>query len=398
MNELTDKVRRGRKKERKRGELIKKAKVVKFNDEQVDKYLKNIFFDSKHPAGFSSFSTLYQFVKREKGGQINREQIKKWLERQEVYTTNVTKKKRKHWNHRVVAPRGQYLYDVDSAVFKRGGRNKYFILAVDVFTKKLDAVAVPNLKGITTSKALAQIFERIGQPVHIRSDLGREYVAREVQTMLKERGVKHYFAYPVPKASLAERHIRTIKRDLQRRVQGKGVKDWSTVLPDAVESYNERFHRGVNMTPNQAVEHEPSEIWLERERKHFQKLPLPSPFKFNLHDAVRVSLNKSVFDKESGENFSTNLYYITDRGKPDGLPRYKVKNEENESINGSFTENELQKVVIDQNTTYRVEKILAKRVKEGVSQVKVRWMNYKPSFDSWIDEREVDTLDRAKKT
>ena len=387
----------GKKSKRKSGEVAK-TKVVKFDDEEAFKYLEKIYSNSKHPAGFSSFSTLYRFARAEIGEKISRKQVKEWLERQSSYTTNVTKKTRKQLNHRVVAPHGQYLYDVDSAYFKRGGRNKYFILAVDVFTKKLDAVAVPNLKGATTSKALAQIFDRVGSPNRMRTDLGREYISHEVQTMLKERGIKHYFAHPPPKASLAERHIRTIKRDLQRRVQGKGVKDWSTVLPDVVESYNDRYHTGINMTPNQAVTHEPSEIWHERERKHFHELPTPLAFKFNLHDVVRVSLNKATFDKESKENFSTLLYYITNRTKPDGLPRYKVKNAENETINGSFTENELQKVITDQHTTYRVEKILAKRVKDGIKQVKVRWINYKPSFDSWIDESEVETSGDSEKT
>lgn len=372
-------------------------KDLKFNNEKVSEYLENIFLDSKHPAGFSSFSTLYNFVKGEKGGLISGKQVKEWLERQEAYTTNVTKKKKNKWGHRVVAPHGQYLYDVDSAYFKRGGRNKFFILAVDVFTKKLDAVPVQNLKGSTTAIALAKIFDRIGSPTHIRTDLGREYIAKEVQEMLQEKKVKHYFAHPIPKASLAERHIRTIKRDLQRRVQGKGLKDWSTALPDVVQSYNQRLHRGVNMTPNQAEKVHPSKIWHENERNHFNKLPPPKDYKFKLHDPVRVSLNKGAFDKESGENFSTKLYYITNRTNPDGIPRYKVKNDKNEGINGSFTDNELQKVIIDQNTSYRIEKILTKRLKDGVKQVKIRWQNYDASYDSWVDEEEVEKLDSSKK-
>ena len=93
----------------------KKDKSPNFNNKEASEYLASIYSDSKHPAGFSSFSTLYRFVRGEKNIKVSKKQVKDWLERQEVYTTNVTKKKSKHWNHRVVAPHGRYLYDVDSA-------------------------------------------------------------------------------------------------------------------------------------------------------------------------------------------------------------------------------------------------------------------------------------------
>jgi len=358
-----------------------------------EEYLKDIYFDESHPAGLGSLNTLYNFIKADDKIKISKKLLQKWLEKSEVYTTNVTKRKsKKGWHHRVVTPRGKHLLDIDSAYFKRGGKSKYFILAVDVFTKKLSAFPVNNLKGVTIVEVLKKIFAEIGKPVYIRTDLGSEYIGKDVKNLLIDLGVKHYFAYPPHKANLAERHIRILKNNLQKVIQAKGLKDWSRALPNVVKSYNSRYHKGIGMSPNEAEKEEPANIYWENEFNHFLKLPEPKPYQYQLHDPVRVSLNKSAFDKESDQNFSTKIFYITQRTNPAGIARYTVKNDQNQSISGSFTENEIQKVNIDENTVYRIEKVIGTRERDGVKEVKVRWKDYSNAFDSWVLESELENL------
>ena len=49
-------------------------------------------------------------------------------------------------------------------------------------------------------------------------------------------------------------------------------------------------------------------------------------------------------------------------------------------------------VNIDQNTEYRIEKIISRRVRNGVKQARVRWQGYDPSQDTWINASEVRSL------
>jgi len=222
--------------------------------------------------------------------------------------------------------------------------------------------------------------------------MGSEYSNKDVKNLLGELGVKHYFAYPPNKANFAERHIRILKNNLQKVIQAKGIKDWSRALPNVVKSYNARYHKGIEMSPNEAEKEDPGNIYWENEFNHFLKLPEPKPYQFQLHDPVRVSLNKSTFDKESDQKFSTKIFYITQKTNPAGIARYTVKNDQNQTISGSFTENELQKVNIGENTVYRIEKVLGERERDGEKEVKVRWKDYSKAFDSWILESELENL------
>ena len=65
-------------------------------------------------------------------------------------------------------------------------------------------------------------------------------------------------------------------------------------------------------------------------------------------------------------------------------PTYKVEDLQGEDIQGTFLEPELQKVIITEDTLYRVEKILKRRGKGKRAQVLVKWEGYPDKFNSWI--------------
>ena len=53
-----------------------------------EKYLRDIYLDPSHPAGFSNPRTLYKVVKKEGKHKISHSQIKKWIQKQESYSRN----------------------------------------------------------------------------------------------------------------------------------------------------------------------------------------------------------------------------------------------------------------------------------------------------------------------
>ena len=354
-------------------------------------YLHSVYYDSKIPVAFSSLPTFFKFITENSTLPFSREEVKYWLLEQEVYTTNINKRKRKQ-QYGVTTPAPQFQYDVDSAYFKSGVGRKYFILAIDVFSRKLAARAVNNLKGQTVRDALISIFDELGKPKVIRTDLGKEYLNRDVKGALNERGIKHIYAYLPNKSNYAERAIRTVKNSLHKRMQGKGNKKWDSLLPDVINGYNNRIHSSIGMKPNDVNDKNTVDIWYSTNDERFLKGPVPKEYSYKVNDPVRVQISKNTFDKESGENFSTRIYYISDRRAPNNIARYTVKNENNQELDGTYTENELQKVIVNDDTVFRIEKILGKRTKNGDRQVKVRWQSYPPSFDTWISEEEVQRL------
>ena len=63
-------------------------------------------------------------------------------------------------------------------------------------------------------------------------------------------------------------------------------------------------------------------------------------------------------------------------------PTYKIRDYNDDRIQGSFYEPELQKTSQD---IYRIEKVIRKRG----NKAQVKWLGYPDSFNSWIDSKDV---------
>lgn len=363
---------------------------------EIDDYLKSIYYDPQHEASFSSPEALFKYVKSHKRYNLSRAEIKDWLQWQEVYTTHIAKRKPKHTSP-VVVPYLQYQYDIDSGVLPSSHKNalKYFILAIDVFSRKIAARGVRDLKANSSRKALHEIFVELGTPEKIRTDQGGEYVNKSVKALLDEMGVHHFIAYPPNKANYAERAIKSVKKLLFKQMESKGKRKWDEqMLQDTVDGYNARPHSATGMPPIKVTDKDVPTLWFRQQDKIMEQTPPPTKFKFDINDPVRVEIMKQSFSKDYEKSFSNQVYYIRERYAPYNVQRYKVKTYLNEPVKGSYLSSELQKARVDTDTQYKIEKILSRRVKNGIAQVKVRWQGYDSRFDSWIDQSEVSELDQ----
>lgn len=52
----------------------------------MEEYLKNIWYNPRHPGSFAGPSKLFQVVKRERKYDIGLEKIKKFLQNQDAYS------------------------------------------------------------------------------------------------------------------------------------------------------------------------------------------------------------------------------------------------------------------------------------------------------------------------
>ena len=60
---------------------------------------------------------------------------------------------------------------------------------------------------------------------------------------------------------------------------------------------------------------------------------------------------------------------------------------QNEAIDGRFYNEEIQKIRVDKNTSYRIEKVYRKRTKNGVRQILVKFIG--DPKDYWIKETDI---------
>ena len=96
-------------------------------------------------------------------------------------------------------------------------------------------------------------------------------------------------------------------------------------------------------------------------------------------DKVRLQKKHRPFKKGYLPGWTEEVFSVSVI-KKGPLPLYKVVEWDGTPIKGTFYEQDLQKVVVDYQTLFRVEKVLKR--KKG--QVLVRWKGWPSKYDSWI--------------
>ncbi|XP_051155164.1 uncharacterized protein LOC127277817 [Leptopilina boulardi] len=159
----------------------------------------------------------------------------------------------------------------------------------------------------------------------------------------------------------------------------QGNYKWINLLPTLISQYNNKKHRTIGMKPKDVTVEDTREL-LRRIRK-LRRIPLRRP-KFKVGDRVRVSKNKSIFEKGYTPNWSTEIFTVNQlkRTKP---VTYKLTDYQNQSIEGGFYEEELLKVKY--SDVYLVEKVLKTRG----NKVYVKWLGFDNSHNTWIKKSDM---------
>ncbi|XP_044019588.1 uncharacterized protein LOC122860011 [Aphidius gifuensis] len=102
--------------------------------------------------------------------------------------------------------------------------------------------------------------------------------------------------------------------------------------------------------------------------------------KFKLNQHVRISNHKHVFDKEYKPNWTNEIFTITKINKTSPV-MYKLKDYQENPIQGSFYNEELQKV--RHSDIDLIKKVLKRRG----NKMYVKYLGFDNSYNQWIDNQ-----------
>lgn len=343
--------------------------------------LAGVYYDPTNPSGFSGAQSLVSSVKTFHTGDV----VKEWLKKQDAYT--IHKPVTKHFTrNRYIVNNIFELWQADLCDMRNisqynDGVN-YILTVIDVFSKVAWVKTLKLKTGASVINAFKEIFAECGAtPVNVQTDKGKEFIAAPVKKFFKDREINFFVTNnPDVKASVIERFNRTLKVRMFRYFTYANSYRYVDVLNDLIESYNNRYHSSIKMAPKNVNEQNILQVWNNLYRKGVGPRKTP---KLKLHQHVRISRTKHVFEKGYENNWSQEVFKIATviNRRP---PVYRLVDLNGEEIEGTFYEQELQPVILQDDTVFKIEKILDKKGRGANKKFLVKWLGYSDKFNSWV--------------
>ena len=153
------------------------------------------------------------------------------------------------------APMDLVAVDVLSGLPTATDGSKCILVAVDYYTKWVEAYSLPNEEASTCMKALYEgFFARFGFPQQLHSDQGRNFESRLFAEMTKLAGIRRTrtTAFHPQSDGQTERMNRTLLQMLRATAQ-ENPNEWPEKLPTVLAAYRMTPHKVTKISPNEAM-------------------------------------------------------------------------------------------------------------------------------------------------
>ena len=342
--------------------------------------MNEVYYDVENPGSYGGIARL------RRAAGTGKAETEEWLRIQRAYTLH--KPARKRYNTRPYKTAGidqQWQADlVEMIPYARENKGyKYLLTVIDLFSRYAWGVPIKDKTGKQVKRAFQEIFAHGRKPTRLQTDEGREFDNRHVQHLLNVENIRFFTVKSQFKAAVVERLNRTLKAKMWRYFTRMGNYKWLIILPDLLNAYNSSVHRVIGMAPNNVTEDNEHELWTKQEEKGPQTVTLrEDKTRFTVGDHVRLSEAKQVFAKGYLPNWTEEIFTIS--RVLNTIPvQYKVLDEREQEIEGSFYGAELQKVT--KPDQFAIERVIRTRVIRGRRQFFVKWFGYGPEHNSWVD-------------
>ncbi len=297
--------------------------------------------------------------------------------------------RRKFRRRRVEVKRIDQIWSADLVDMQWNSRQnsgyKYLLNIIDLFSKYAWSVPTKDKTGRSITDAFDKVVKSSGRkPEKLWVDQGTEFYNRVFRSWLKENDIEMYSTHNDGKAVVVERFNRTIKEKMWKYFSANNTHKYIDILDSLMDLYNSGYHRSIKMSPKEAslVENE-----TEVRRNLYRSVDKSTkPAKFKEGDTVRISVKKSIFEKGYTPRWTEEVFRVVEVQVTTPVT-YKLEDLNEEKIDGSFYDAELQKT---EQGVFRVEKVLRRDKKNGM--VLVKWRGYGPAFNSWIPTGNIENL------
>jgi transposase InsO family protein len=353
--------------------------------DRVDDLLKFLYYDLKSPQAYTSRQNIYKEAKR-RMSNIRKKDVDAWFEKQLAPTLHKPVRYRFKRNKTIVKGVGeQFQSDLcDMTNIKKDNDNYTFLLTcVDCFSRYAWVKPVKNKSGPEIARVLGEIFEeKICK--RLQTDMGKEYLNKHVRALLDKYGIELWTSKNEVKAALVERFNRTMKTRMYKYFTANNTLRYMDILPQLVLGYNYSIHSSIGMAP--ANVKPTDEIYIRQKLYGLKGKEKSKKYKYRIGDHVRISKAKRVFKKGYLPNWTEEVFIISNRTNRTE-PIYHIKDLNEEKIEGTFYEKELQRIQLPKE--YRIERVIrSKKVGKKISYF-VKWLGWGDTFNSWVPEEEL---------
>lgn len=277
------------------------------------------------------------------------------------------------------------LLDLKQLTSSNGGK-RYCLVVICIFSKFLWLRGLKNKNATSVTAAMSNILIESKRKCRLLGvDRGKEFWNSQFQQLLKSYDIKMYSSFSNVKCSVVERVNRSIRSIIMRYLHEHGTSKWIDKLQYFAGYYNNRHHSTIKMPPIECNTKEKERAILKNiyKKQHLKRCEHP---KFRVGDAVRLSLYRKLFQKESDGSFTYEIFYVSQILSQFHPCTYKLINSNKQPILGRVYEEELVKV--KRPSLYLIDKV----VKRQGDQVLVRFKGMSEHADQWMNEKDICEL------
>ena len=110
-------------------------------------------------------------------------------------------------------------------------------------------------------KTFQTILSSGRKPNKLQTDQGTELLNHLFQKFLRENNIDFFTVNSGLKASVVERFNGTFKNKMYKYFTAKNTLTYIDVLPKLVKSYNDTYHRSIEMKPSQVTKSNEVKVW-----------------------------------------------------------------------------------------------------------------------------------------
>lgn len=262
---------------------------------------------------------------------------------------------------------------------RKNGGMKYILTAIDIFSKMAYARPVKSKSALDVSHALKSIFDEIGSPIkNLHVDRGKEFYNQNVTRLLNDYNINRFATFTTKKAAIVERFNRTLKKNMWKKFDLQNSNKWIGILDQIITEYNNKKHRTIKMKPIEVNKFNEQHLL---NTVYNYKIDVPRKIKFNVGEFVRLSKYKHLFEKGYTQNWTNEIFKIRGIKYTDPIT-YLLEDYQGHEIEGCVYQEDLQKVKYPDMYLQRV-------LKKRGNKVKVRWIGFDSTHDSWINANQV---------